>query len=142
MGLFAIFQGKGEDPVPRYEDVVLGSMVWSDDDEAWAGELSGVKYLIAYDRQAKPTNELLGYARKVLADPGAFHSAVERAKRSATAENPRLADEIAGLQVEAIHFYMHKGVRRILADLEGGEGDRSWRVEFKEMDCEGIGFDT
>ncbi len=144
MGLFDFFRKrKGEDPVERYEDDVLGPMVWSEDDEAWTGEYGGVKYLIAYGQQARPTDELLEYAREVLSDLSTFLGSVQLAKQSAAAKSPWLAGEIAGLQVEILYFYTHKGAKRILADLAGGdERYRSWRAEFKGTDCEGIGFDT
>jgi hypothetical protein len=31
---------------------------------------------------------------------------------------------------------------RCFVDLSGGEPDRSWRVEFDAMTCQGFGFDT
>lgn len=141
MGLFHPFRSKGEGPRKRYEDAVLGPMVWSEDDEAWAGEHGGLKYLLAYEGRATPGDELLGYARMVLADPQAFVRAVERAKADAAAENPWLADEIAELRVGVLYF-SHQGTPGILAGLEGGKEGRSWRVEFGEEGCAGIGFDT
>lgn len=143
MGLFDNFKRRKnyEDPLERYADQILGSMVWSADAEAWAGEYHGIRFLISYDCRATPTIDLVAYARKVLADPGAFLGTVERAKPAAIGENPALADEIAGLRVEAVHFYSYKTVRRIIADLAGGKRGRSWRVEFREEECEGIGFD-
>jgi hypothetical protein len=144
MGLFDFFKKRPAPPKPQeqYVDPILGALAWSEDDEAWAGERDGLKFFIAYGGQATPENELLQYARDVLTNPSAFQDTVERAKPDAMAKHPKLADEIAGLSVEAIHFYEFKNTRRILADLAGGQGDRSWRIEFRERDCDGIGFDT
>jgi hypothetical protein len=144
MGLFDFFKKRPAPPEPQeqYVDPVLGGLVWSQDDEAWAGERDGLKFFIAYGGQATPEKELLQYARDVLENPSAFTDTVERAKPDAIAAHPKLADEIAGLRVEAVRFYAFKNTRRILADLAGGQRDRSWRVEFSERDCDGIGFDT
>jgi hypothetical protein len=141
VGLFDLFK-RGEEPRPQYEDEVLGPMVWSEEEEAWAGEHGGFRYLVAYDRRATPASNLLAYARNVLADPAAFAAAVERAKRDAAAEYPRLAEEIAGLRVETVSFFARQGARGIFVTLAGGKEDRCWRVEFGENGCEGIGFDT
>jgi hypothetical protein len=84
---------KGDDPQDRYEDEVLGLISWSADDEAWAGEHCGRRFLIAFERQPTPTKELLVYAREMLADPAQFIGAFDRAKSTAIAENPRFADE-------------------------------------------------
>ncbi len=133
---------KGSEPQRRYEDELLGTMFWSEDEEAWAGESEGIMFLVAYDLQSTPTEDLLVYARQMLADPAQFREIVERAKPAAIAVNPRLANEVEGLRVVAVLFYRYKTVRRIFAGLEGGKRDRSWRVEFSEEHCEGIGFDT
>ncbi len=133
---------KGEDPLPRYEDDFLGPMSWSEDDEAWAGEYGGIRYLIAYERGATPTSEALAHARMVLADPGVFLAAIERAKGTEAVERPWFSEEIAGLRIGEVYFYCSRSKRSILIDLPGGKEDRSWRVEFGEEGCEGIGFDT
>ena len=142
MSLFDIFQRKCPVPLQRYEDEVLGSMIWSQVDEAWSGECNGIRYLISYNHQAVPDPKLLAYARDVLANRDIFNRAIERAKASALAANPRFAEEIAELRVDAIYFYSSRTTLGIMVDLAGGREGRSWRVEFGEDGCEGIGFDT
>ena len=141
MGLFDLFK-KWPEPLQRYEDEVLGPMAWSADDEAWEGEYGGIKYTIQYGREAAPTSELLAYARAVLTAPDRLNGSFQDARAAALAEYPAYADEIAALRIDAMRFYVHKTTRRILADLAGGKSDRSWRMEFLDNDCEGIGFDT
>ena len=137
-----LLKPKGEDPRERYKDEVLGPMSWSEDDEAWAGEYKGIRFLIGYAGRSAPTDDLLAYAREMLADPDAFLRAIDRARPAVVAQLPRLADEIAGLRVEDVYFSRNKTGRYIFATLAGGRRDRSWRVEFAEEHCEGIGFDT
>ena len=137
-----LLKPKGEDPQERYEDEVLGAMSWSEDDEAWAGEYKGFRFLIRYEGQSTPTDDLLAYARETLGDPGSFLEAIDREKRTMIARYPRLADEIAGLRVEDAYFSRNKAGRYLFTGLAGGQRDRSWRVEFTEKHCEGIGFDT
>jgi hypothetical protein len=137
-----LLKPKGEDPRERFEDEVLGPMSWSEDDESWAGEHNGIRFLIRYEGRSTPTDDLLAYGRETLGDLGSFLGAIDRARRTMIAEYPRLADEIAGLRVEDVYFSRNKAGRYIFATLAGGQRDRSWRVEFTEKHCEGIGFDT
>jgi hypothetical protein len=135
-------QRKGDEPQENHEVEELGPMRWSEDAEAWAGQHNGIRFLIAYEGPSTPTQELLGYAREMLADPAKLLRPVDSAKAGAVAENPGFAEEIAGFCLDLVHFYRHNAARRIIADLAGGKRGRSWRVEFRERDCEGIGFDT
>jgi hypothetical protein len=133
-----LLKPKGEDPRERYEDEVLGPMSWSEDDESWAGERNGIRFLIRYEGRSTPTDDLLAYARETLGDPRPFLDAIDQAKRTEISRNPRLADEIAGLQVEDGYFARTKAGRYFFATLAGGHRDRSWRVEFMEKHREGL----
>jgi hypothetical protein len=137
-----LLKPKGEDPRERYADEVLGPMSWSEDDESWAGEHNGIRFLIRYEGRPTPTDDLMAYARETLVDPSSFLGAIDRARGTMIARYPRLADEIAGLQVEDVYFSRIKAGRYIFATMAGGQRDRFWRVEFTEKRCEGIGFDT
>jgi hypothetical protein len=54
----------------------------------------------------------------------------------------RWESEFAGLRVGTLGFGVSKLGMGCFVDLPGGELDRSWRVEFSGMRCEGFGFDT
>jgi hypothetical protein len=141
MGFFDLFK-KREAPLQTHEDETLGAMVWSEEDEGWKGECDAIAYIVAYEGLQTPPHDLVLYARETLANRGEFRAAVESAKKIAVSQHPKLAEQITALKIGTACFYRYKNVRRILADLNGGQGDRSWRVEFTEDQCEGIGFDT
>jgi hypothetical protein len=142
MGFFSDLFKKGEDPERLCTDAVLGPMKWSDDDEAWFGEHNGRKFSLAYEWTKTPPDALVTYAREALHDTdwlaSSFTAAKERAKEERGAP---YAAEVDSLSFGRIHFYLHKGKRRIIADLDGGKDDRSWRIEYADRTCEGMGFD-
>src|SRR5215471_11174306 len=138
MGFFSELFKKGEEPQPSYTDGVLGSMSWSQDDEAWFGEYNGQKFSLAYERTAAPPDALIAYARDVLDDSAWLASTLAEAKERAKREcGASYQAEIGGLGWGRIHFYLHKGKRRIIADLDGGQDDRLWRIEYGDRVCEG-----
>jgi hypothetical protein len=143
MGFFSELFKKGEEPQRSYTDAVLGSMTWSQDDEAWFGQFGAKKFSLAYERMKTPPDLLLTYAREVLSDSAWLASSLAEAKEGAKREYGEFyLAEIEILTLGRIRFYLHKGRRRIIADLEGGKDDRLWRIEYVDRDCEGIGFDN
>jgi hypothetical protein len=142
MGFVSKLFKKGEEPQQSCTDCVLGSMTWSQDDEAWFGQYGGKKFSLAYEWTRTPPDSLITYAREVLNDAGWLASSLAQAKEMAKRDcgDPYLA-EIDALTLGRIHFYLHKGKRRIIADLVGGMDDRLWRIEYDDRVCEGIGFD-
>ncbi len=142
MGFLSDLFKKGEEPEQVCSDPVLGRMIWSEDDEAWFGEHEKKKYSLAYERTRTPPDALVAYAREVLHDTDWLASSLAAAKERARAEGyDNHEAELASLTFGTIHFYLYKGKRRIIADLEGGKDDRCWRIEFDDRTCEGIGFD-
>lgn len=142
MGLFSDLFKKGEDPLPAFSDPKLGEMQWSKDDEAWLGECQNRKFGLAYEGMSTPTSELIAYAHEVLDDPAWLDASLAEAKQQAIKEYPEPShEEIKSLVWGSIHFYRHKGNRRIIADLDGGKDYRAWRIEYHDRQCEGIGFD-
>lgn len=142
MGLFSNLFKKGEDPLPTVSDAKLGTMQWAEDDEAWLGEYKNRKFALAYEWKSTPTSELIAYAHEVLDDSAWLDASLAEAKQQALNEFPKTShEEIKALAWGAIHFYRHKGARRIIADLDGGKDYRAWRIEYHDRQCEGIGFD-
>ena len=143
MGFFSKLFKKGEEPQRSYTHGALGSMVWSQENEAWFGHYSGKKFSLAYDQTETPPDFLLPYAVEVLSDSAWLASSLAEAKEVAKREQGEFyLAEIETLGWGCIHFYLHKGRRRIIADLEGGKDGRSWRIEYADRVCEGIGFDN
>lgn len=142
MGFLSDLFKNGEDPLPVFTDPLLGKMEWSKDDEAWLGARRQVKFGLAYDRKSSPAAELIAYAHQVLCGGAWMENSLAEAKQRARQEYPQAYhEEIQGLTWGTVHFYLHKGTRRIIADLEGGRDDRAWRIEYHDRECEGIGFD-
>ena len=142
MGVFSSLFKKGEDPLSTVTDSQLGTMQWSKDDEAWLGEYRHRKFRLGYEGKSTPTIELIAYAHEVLTDPAWLDATLAEGRQQAIREHPEpLHEEIKSLGWGAIRFYRHKGVRRIIADLDGGKDYREWRIEYHDRQCEGIGFD-
>ena len=134
---------KGEDPLPVVEDPQLGSLKWSKADEAWIGSYNGFRFALACGRKAAPAPNLSAYAKDVLGDRGWLAGTLEMEKSNwATKVPPGVKDEVAGLKFGLIHFSMHEDRGYIIADIEGGGGNRSWRIEYHNRECDGLGFDT
>ncbi|RBP45443.1 hypothetical protein DES53_103443 [Roseimicrobium gellanilyticum] len=143
--LFDVFK-KGEDPDSIYTDEVLGVTHWSDEDESWHGEYRGLKFSLDYERLKKPSDAVVAFAREVLEVPEFLVASVatekDKEKVSLTRHGDIYAAEVDGLTIGEIHFYLHKGKRRMFIGLEGGRDYRVWRIEYADRTCEGMGFDS
>lgn len=142
MGFLSDLFKKGEAPDTPCANEVLGSMKWSEEDEAWLGEFNSARFSLAYEGMKQPSAMLVTYAREVLNDRQWLASSLADAKGRAKRQyGDFYFSEIDSLSIGRIHFYIHKGQRRIIAELDGGKDDRLWRIEYADRDCEGIGFD-
>jgi hypothetical protein len=147
MGFFKNLFEKGEDPVRTFEDPTLGHMEWSKDDDAWIGTYNGFRFALSYARKATPTPRVLAYAKDVLGDAGWLASTLEVEKKVWLSNVPPSGkEEVAGLKFGLVHFSFRREFRRetgyIIADVEGGGDNRSWRIEYHDRKCDGLGFDT
>lgn len=134
---------KGEKPLPVVEDTTLGRMEWSKNDEAWIGTYQGFRFALSYEREAAPTPLLLSYAKEVLGDTGWLASTLAAEKKAwAQKVPPEVKDEVTGLKFGLMQFSMHKDGGYVIADVEGGGDERSWRIEYRAHKCDGLGFDT
>ena len=94
-----LFGPRGPEPIGRGDDPVFGSLVWSDDDEAWIGEYGGYRIAISYSGTVVPAPELLAYAHQFLGVDGAtFTRNLAEAREAHADEFKRWASEFAGLQ--------------------------------------------
>jgi hypothetical protein len=135
--------GRGEQPVERVEDPVLGTLVWSKDDEGWVGQLGGLRIVVCDSIRAVPSPQVLDYARTVLGPQGdLFRKALAEAK-AAYRETYRLAaEEFDRLEPGTLSFEIAQRGPVCFVELIGGNPDRFWRVEFTGTNCDGFGFDT
>ena len=134
---------KGEDPLPIVEDPKLGRLEWSKDDEAWIGFFNGFRFALSYERKVAPTPRLSDYAKDVLGNPGWLTGTLEMEKSSwASKVPPNVKDEVARLKFGIVQFSMRKDCGYIIADVEGGGDNRSWRIEYHDRECDGLCFDT
>jgi hypothetical protein len=136
-----VLVGDNRKPVSLYVDGLLGEMVWSATADGWVGIANSIRYVISYQGDSTPDQLVLEYAKQMLL-PNKLMDAIEQAKPTAIQENQRLSEEIHGLRLGTVHIGTDGKRGGIFAELEGGRHDRSWRVEFNEEHCEGIGFDT
>lgn len=142
MGLFSNLFKKREEPVTTFVDPDLGVVRWSEDDNAWLGEYENRSFGLGDEGQSTPTSELIDYARSVLSDLEWLDGSLADVKRELMEKLPASChEEINSLAWGSIHFFRRDGIRRIFAELDGGQNDRAWRIEFRDRTCEGIGFD-
>lgn len=130
-------------PQEIIDDPVLGRLQWSKDDEGWTGEYRGFKISFSQKNESVPTEALIKYARQVLDTEGFLTESLEKAKQEWIMKLPKHAKEISALYFDEVHFYRSKGQKNcILAHLGPEDDYKSWRIEYMEMNCLGLGCDT
>lgn len=142
MSIFSRLFNRGENPIEVYTDKHLGEMRYSGEDESWIGRYKEYNYKISYEGKSTPSDDLVAYASTFLNDENWIEATVTNAKENASKEYAEYRNEICMLKLGAISFYKHNNQLRIIADLEGGEGGKCWRIEYGDKECDGIGFDN
>ena len=143
MGLLDWLTGGGVSPKPEVQDEVLGSLTWSDDEDGWLGNASGLSFSLGYSKAEVPAESLVAYARELLATPEWLITELEAAKvRQRDEFGANYEPELRELRYELVAIYQHKGNNRVIASLGPGRDHRAWRIEFSGRKCEGIGFDS
>jgi hypothetical protein len=135
------------DRTPRRELVLevptLGVLRYDYEQNAWVGNLDEKNFGLSSRTKDPPTPMLVSYAVGALKAPGWLSTETDIARRAAIDEYPKeAATEISQLTIGSILFYQRKATCHLIADLDGGREFRSWRIEFRDRDCEGIGFDS
>ena len=142
-------------PITSLDHPRLGQLSWSRDEEGWTGEVAGICFVIDRSSGAQPDPRLIEYAESVLlADPNWLLSELEAAKTQFLQQCRDRSEEMAAyyspevdtLRYEVVVFRVRRRRVRIFADLGERSApsapDRSWRIQFVERSCEGLGFDT
>lgn len=143
MGILDLLFGTNEKLEKVLFDQILGELRWSEDDEAWFGKYKKYDISIAYEHGGSPGDKLLDYARSILSENSFLEDNLKTEKEKYIKANPKFKEEVISLHYVFIHFYRYnERENRILADLGSCISSRSWRIEYCEMLCEGIGFDS
>ena len=143
MGLLDWLTGGGVRPKPEVQDEVLGTLIWSDDEDGWMGTASGLNFSLGYGKGEAPAESLVAYARELLVTPEWLIQELEAAKvRQRDEFRGHYEAELQELRYELVAIYQHKGNNRVIASLGPGRDYRAWRIEFSGRKCKGIGFDS
>lgn len=143
MGIFSSLFKKSDPPNKSWSDEVLGSTVWSDDEEEWQGEFNGLRFGIAYSHESEPSADVVEFTREVMNDLKWLEDVLQHQKMEAKKTiKQELWTEIDALRIELVSFWRQKEDLVIYATLTGGEQYRAWRMEFLGRDCVGIDFDS
>jgi len=120
----------------------LGKLVWSREDNGWAGALGDLAFCLSSEGEPEPSLALLAYAESLLCPPTPLMDGLQREKSRWLAEYQDNAAEVEFLVYGQVTFHRHKGRNRVFATLDPEINDRAWRLEFKEHTCVGLGFDS
>ena len=134
-------------PPEPFTDPILGQLNWFTQDEGWQGQYNGFNFFIGDCGTDHPDEPVLAYTREILNDPTLLNASLAQAKarhKANLSEKLRqfYTPEIDELTWDVLYFSVHKGKRTIFATLKPGRDYRSWRIEFTDRQCDGLGFDT
>ena len=142
MSLKELFSGVK--PIQIIDHEVFGVLQWSKANNEWSGSYNSLKFTISQEKNRKePSKEILEYVSAMLSDTEFLIGTLE-AEKNRWIEQHQLSDEhmkeISLLNFEELSFFRYKGLtNKILATLSP-DSNRSWRLEYTEMECIGLGF--
>jgi hypothetical protein len=131
--------------VPPLSNIVhptLGTLTWSSQEKGWLGSVNGLSFCLAHEDSPEPSKEVVAYAEEMLRAPHLLRDPLEEQKGVWAKKYPAQATEISQLSYEQITFYRHKGKNQVFASLGPESANRSWRIEFQNHECKGLGFDS
>ena len=129
----------------KINDPMLGLLIWESDEEGWLVNYNGFEVILSYEKgNEKPSAELMQYASSMLKSPDYLFRALATAISEFKIEFSEDEKVLDSLEYTVVNFYRYKSkVNRIIASLESPfEERRTWRIEFCEQNCEGLGYDT
>lgn len=141
MNLLNFFKTR-EEPGQTIDHPVLGSMRWSATESEWEGSYNGFSFSIPRYDDKQPSSELLAYAMELLRDRETLFLTLAEAKQRWLTEYPGSAEEVNPLQYDSFALYKHEGICRSLTFLTPEYPRNAWRMEFRGVQCEGLGFDS
>lgn len=121
---------------------ILGSLTWTEAEDGWVGQHTGFQIVLAHENRTHPPVPLLAYAVEALRQPHRFREALEAAVANCAPHYRPFQQEMAELRYDTLYFSVGKHGRRLFATLTPGREYRAWRLEFRDLVCDGIGFDS
>jgi len=138
------WQGEPPPISETLDDPVLGTLIWSDDDEAWTTNkaIEGLGFEIVISGTKEPDRQLLAHAREIFRNHSDFVSNVlgQIKIESETVRGlRRYREEIDGLRIERVYLSRPDDGRIYFS---GGQDDRLWLCEYIGGQAKGLGFDS
>jgi hypothetical protein len=128
-------------------DVILGLLVYSEDDDRWEGTMligeNRVRLLIGGDDSPSPA--LIAHARDIAGDSAAFATLVRDflATEAEAAGHRDVANEIQQLTLESICLLSPERPYNGMLYFHGPDDERRlWRCDYIERKPRGLGFDS
>lgn len=124
----------------------LGILQWSKTNNEWSGCYNSLKFTIHHEKNhIQPSAEIVAYICSMLMNIEFLKATLQEEKgkwKKQYKSDKEQMKELSDLQFEKLDFYRYKDkVNKIFATLSP-EIIRSWRIEYKEMECIGLGFDS
>ena len=129
------------------DDPILGTLIWSEDDEAWVSSAAqeGAGFELMIGGTPEPNKALLEHAKDILHRKEEFVAEVLTQVQSEGEADRSLhsyRDEIAGLRVERVFLDCPDRPSDGMIGLSGGWDYRAWRCDYTAGKPIGLGFDS
>jgi hypothetical protein len=129
----------------RIEDPVLGTLVWSKDDQAWISNRTEAGFDFQISGTPMPDKVLLNHAADLLEKQQQFVAEVLAHVKSESVSKRRpqsYHDEISDLRVERVCLFWPDRPDDGMIELSGGRDYRLWRCDYIARKPKGLGFDS
>ncbi len=131
----------------KIDDPVLGTLMWSEDDEAWvwSSAHAGVGFDFQISGTPEPDEALLAHAADILRKRDAFVAAVSQFLKEEAEKIRSLRfyrDEIEGLKIERVCLFWPERPDDGMISFSGGRNYRLWRCDYVARQPKGLGFDS
>ena len=137
-------QGQPPPVAQKIDHPILGTLTWSNDDEAWVSSTvhSGAGFEIQISGTPHPDPALLAHAADILQRKEAFLAEIIAFTKSEGETVRSYRDEIAGLRVERVCLFWPDRPDDGMVFFSGGRDYRLWRCDYVARKPRGLGFDS
>ena len=141
------FQGEPPPIAAEIMDPILGKLTWSKDDEAWLTDPKhqALGFSFHITGTPEPDKTLLAHAADILHERDQFIAKVMARVKQEGEQMKHLLEyqnEIAGLSIETVSLFWADRPNDGMISLAGGQDYRLWRIDLKNRQPEGLGFDS
>jgi hypothetical protein len=140
---------RGEAPPVAGEMVhpVLGTLKWSEEDEAWitSPEHNGIGFALQIAGTPRPDESLVRHAAEIVATRDEFVRSVERFlsdQMSSVRNLGAFREELGRLKIERVCLFWSERPNDGMIFFEGGRDHRIWRCDYVGRNLQGLGFDS